>query len=265
MEKDRMTEKEVAIMAAQAAGRLIREGFGEAQLAQFKRNAIDLVTETDRQAEALIVSILQREFPEYGILSEEGSSLLGGAQESWIIDPLDGTTNYTHGYPLVAVSIALTRQDEILLGVVYNPLADELFVAEKGRGATLNDRPICVSSTSSLANSLLASGFPYDAWESDRDNTREWREFLKRVTSLRSDGSAALDLCQVACGRLDGYWELDLDPWDMAAGSLIVQEAGGRVTDVRGEPFSPYRRSIVASNGHIHRDMLEVLQRTAHD
>ncbi len=260
-----MTEKEVAILAARAAGQLIRESFGKMQFTQFKRNAIDLVTETDRQAEALIVSILQRQFPEYGVLSEEGSSFQGSLQEFWIIDPLDGTTNYTHGYPMVAVSIALARQDEILLGVVYNPLADELFVAEKGRGATLNDHPIHVSSTSSLAESLLASGFPYDAWYSERDNTREWRQFLKRVTSLRSDGSAALDLCQVACGRLDGYWELDLDPWDMAAGSLIVQEAGGRVTDAQGEPFSPYRRSIVASNGHIHYEMLEVLKFTAHD
>ncbi len=260
-----MREKEVAIMAAQVAGQLIREGFGEAQRAQFKRNAIDLVTETDRQAEALIVSILQREFPEYGILSEEGSSFPGGAQESWIIDPLDGTTNYIHGYPLVAVSIALTHQDEILLGVVYNPLADELFVAEKGQGATLNGRPIWVSSTSSLANSLLASGFPYNAWETDQDNTREWQQFLKRVTSLRSDGSAALDLCQVACGRLDGYWELDLDPWDMAAGSLIVQEAGGKVTDRYGAPFSPYHRSIVASNGLLHQEMLEVLRQTSYE
>ncbi len=259
-----MTEKEVAILAARAAGKLIRESFGKMHLAQFKRNTIDLVTETDRQAEALIVSILQSQFPEYGILSEEGSSLQGSSQESWMIDPLDGTTNYIHGYPMVAVSIALVRRDEILLGVVYNPLADELFVAEKGKGATLNGHPIHVSSTSSLAESLLASGFPYDAWDAERDNTREWRQFLKRVTSLRSDGSAALDLCQVACGRLDGYWELDLDPWDMAAGSLIVQEAEGQVTDVRGEPFSPYGRSIVASNGWIHHEMLEVLQHAAH-
>ncbi len=131
----------------------------------------------------------------------------------------------------------------------------------KGAGATLNGRPIHVSSRATLAESLLASGFPYDAWEEDDDNTTEWKHFLKRVVSLRSSGSAALDLCYVACGRLDGYWELDLDPWDMAAGSLIVQEAGGRITDLAGTPFTPYGRAIVASNGRIHQEMLEVLQR----
>lgn len=256
-----MSEKEIAITAARAAGHFIRRQFGRIQVVESKKSVIDLVTDTDRQAEAIIVSILQQAFPSYGILSEESVSQLGKAQESWLIDPLDGTTNYIHGYPLFAVSIALVRQDDVLLGVVYNPLTDELFVAEKGRGATLNGAPISVSATSLLANSLLASGFPYHAWETEEDNTREWQRFIKVVTSLRSDGSASLDLCHVACGRLDGYWELDLDPWDMAAGSLIVQEAGGKVTDRYGMPFTPYQRSVVASNGCIHEDMLSILNK----
>ncbi len=257
-------EKEIAIYAAKAAGQLIRENFGHVSGLQSKRNAIDLVTETDRQAEALLVSILKQAFSDYSILGEEGTALHGNMPMKWIVDPLDGTTNYAHGYPLVAVSIALVRGNEILIGVVYNPLADELFVAEKGNGATRNGQPIRVSNVSTLSKSLLGSGFPYDIWESDRDNTHEWRAFLKRVVSLRSDGSAAMDLCHVACGRLDGYWELDLDIWDMAAGSLIVQEAGGKVTDQYGKPFDLSQRSIVASNGLIHQEMLEVLSSAQH-
>ncbi len=256
-----MREKEAAISAALTAGQWIRAGFGGHHATRAKGNAINLVTQTDEQAEALILSRLREAFPSDGFLTEESPAVVGSAERYWLIDPLDGTTNYAHGYPMVAVSIALVCQGEVVLGVVYHPIADELFVAEKGQGATLNGRPIRVSSAATLAESLLASGFPYDAWEEDDDNTAEWRHFLKRVVSLRSDGSAALDLCYVACGRLDGYWELDLDPWDMAAGSLIVQEAGGRVTDLAGAPFNPYGRAIVASNGQIHLEMLEVLRR----
>lgn len=253
-------EIEVAIAAARDAGQLIRAGFGNPHPTRSKGNAINLVTQIDQQAEALILSRLQQAFPSYGFLAEESPAAVGSGEKYWLIDPLDGTTNYAHGYPVVAVSIALVCRGDVVLGVVYNPIADELFVAEKGAGATLNGHPIHVSSTATLAESLLASGFPYDAWEGDDDNTTEWRSFLKRVVSLRSDGSAAWDLCSVACGRLDGYWELDLDPWDMAAGSLIVQEAGGQVTDLSGSPFNPFGRSILASNGHIHPEMLEVLR-----
>lgn len=255
-----MKESEIAIAAALAAGRLIRKGFGSHHVAQSKGKAIDLVTQIDQQAEELIVSILRHAFPNYGFLSEESPPIAGIAEKWWIIDPLDGTTNYAHGYPFFAVSIALAQQGEIVLGVVYNPIADELFVAERGKGATLNGYPIRVSETKTLASSLLASGFPYNVWETNNDNTTEWKYFLKRVVSLRSDGSAALDLCHVACGRLDGYWELGLEPWDMAAGSLIVQEAGGQVTDLTGGPFNLYRQEILASNGHIHQEMIDVLR-----
>lgn len=250
----------VMIAAAHRAGRLIRRHFGRVHTFEQKGSAINPVTEIDRRAQALILETLQAAFPDYGILAEEDPQPPPQNSPYWVIDPLDGTTNFIHGYPMVAVSIALVREGEIVLGVVYDPIADELFVAEKGQGARLNGRPIQVSKTASLANSLLASGFPYYAWEQNDDNTTEWRHFLKRVASLRSDGSAALDLCYVACGRLDGYWELDLESWDMAAGSLIVQEAGGQVTDLSGDPFTLHGRSILVSNGHIHKEMLAILR-----
>lgn len=253
--------REVAVVAARAGGRLLREKLDDHHyLIRAKRTAIDLVTSVDQQVEALIVSILRQSFPTYGYQTEESSTVVETKDYCWIIDPLDGTTNYIHRYPLFAVSIALARENTVVLGVVYNPLADELFVAVKDHGATLNDRLIHVSDTTTLAPSLLASGFPYDAWEREEDNTAEWRALLKRVTSLRSDGSAALDLCHVACGRLDGYWEFGLEPWDIAAGSLIVQEAGGQVTDRWGIPFSIAHHSIVASNGILHLELLQALQ-----
>jgi myo-inositol-1(or 4)-monophosphatase len=164
-----------------------------------------------------------------------------------------------HGYPLFAVSIGLERDGQTVLGVVYNPVLDELFAASAGGGATLNGNPIHVSATSSLADALLASGFPYDAWKKEANNSRQWLRFLQEAVSLRSDGCAALDLCHIAMGRLDGFWELELSPWDMAAGALIIQEAGGRVTGVNGEPFTPYGRDVLATNGHLHEEMLAVL------
>lgn len=260
MGKDWSAEREVVVDAVQEAGRIVRAQFGKHHRTQPKGSAINFVTHTDLEVERLLLSRLNRAFPSYEVLTEESPTSVEGAGTCWIIDPIDGTTNYAHGYPMVAVSVALVQREEVVLGVVYNPIMDEMFVAVKGQGATLNNQPIRVSETPRLAESLLASGFPYTAWEQDDDNTAEWRAFLKRVVSLRSDGSAALDLCFVACGRLDGYWELDLDPWDMAAGSLIVQEAGGRVTNLSGSPFDLYGRSILASNGYIHREMLEVLK-----
>jgi myo-inositol-1(or 4)-monophosphatase len=189
-------------------------------------------------------------------MTEESGKRSTQSELCWLVDPLDGTTNYAHCYPFFAVSIGLQWEGRTILGVVYNPILDELFVAEHGKGATLNERPIRVSATDHLNDSLLASGFPYDAWVNERDNGRQWHSLLKHALSLRSDGSAALDLCHVAMGRLDGYWELDLDPWDMAAGALIVQEAGGQVTHTDGGLFSLHGRSVLASNGRLHPAML---------
>lgn len=253
------SELEAAIDAARAAGRLLRERSGTAYQVRHKGPA-DLVTEIDHQAQDLIAGALRRAFPTYGLVGEEGSQPHNSNGPRWLVDPLDGTINYVRGYPFYAVSIALERDGEVALGVVYNPVLDELFVAEKGEGATLNGSPIHVSATTRLEESVLASGFPYDVWSNDEDdNSREWRRFLKRTLSMRCDASAAIDMCHVAMGRLDGYWEFELGPWDMAAGALIVQEAGGKVTQVMGEPFSPYGRGITTSNGHLHSEMLALL------
>jgi len=251
-------ELEAAIDAARAAGDLLRGRLGATHQIRHKGPA-DLVTEMDRQAEDLIAGMLREAFPAYGLVGEEGGEQLVADNPRWLVDPLDGTANYSRGYPFFAVSIALEQDKELTVGVVYNPILDELFVAERGGGATLDGRPIQVSSTVSLDDSIVASGFPYDAWTNDDDNGREWHRFIKRALSLRSDGAAALDLCHVATGRLDGFWELELGPWDMAAGALIVQEAGGTVTHIGGGPFSPYQRGVLATNGHLHAEMLAVL------
>ena len=253
-------ELEAATDAARAAGGLLREQLGKMRQVRHKGPA-DLVTDLDQRTEDLIASLLREAFPTYGTVGEEGGEQFVSDNPRWLVDPIDGTVNYIRGYPFFSVSIALEREGEVSVGVVYNPILDELFVAEKGKGATLNGQPIQVSATASLDQSVLASGFPYDVWTSEADNSREWRRFLKRALSLRSDGSAALDLCHVAAGRIDGYWELELGPWDMAAGALIAQEAGGSVTQVDGDRFDPYKRNVLASNGRLHAEMLAVLKK----
>lgn len=252
------TELEVAQQAARAAGDLLAERFGSAHQIR-RKGPIDLVTEMDRRAEDLIAATLRAAFPAYGLIAEEGGGRPAAGQPHWLVDPLDGTTNYARGYPFFAVSIALVRDGEPHAGVVYNPLLQEMFAAERGRGATLNGQPIHVSGIVDVADGLLASGFPYDVWTNETDNSREWHRFLKRALSLRSDGAASLDLCHVAAGRLDGYWELDLEPWDMAAGALIVQEAGGAVTQTSGAPFSLSGRSVLATNGRLQAEILAIL------
>ncbi len=258
-----MDERAVAIELAWQAGNLLQQNWGERHLAIEKKGDIDLVTGIDRRSEELIRKGLSAAFPGYAILSEDNPVETAGEQGRWIVDPLDGTTNYVKGYPLVAISIGLEKQGELVLGVVYNPLADELFVAERGRGATLNDHPFKIPDTEDLSQALLASGFPYDAWTSSADNTAEWGKFVKRCLSVRCDGSAALDLCFVACGRLDGYWEAGLSPWDVAAGALIVAEAGGRVCDYTGGSDFIQRGQIIAANPVLAEQIRAVLSATA--
>ena len=255
-----MSEINLAIEAARRAGQVLLDHYNRPHEITYK-GIINLVTEVDQESERLVTEMLRKSFPDYGILGEEGSKSTAPYCCRWIIDPLDGTTNYTYGYPLFGVSIALEKQGEITLGVVYNPLLDELFTAEKGSGAYLNGTSIHVTDTNELGKSLLASGFPYDVWSSQRNNCYEWEILIKKTISIRCDGSAALDLCHTACGRLDGYWELDLEAWDMAAGALIVQEAGGLVTQVDGTPFHHLQRNILASNGHLHQLILDELKR----
>ena len=247
-----------AISAALAAGALLRQEYGHPHQIEHK-GPIDLVTEVDRRSQALVVGMLTSAFPAYGVLGEEGMDMPASQDTRWVIDPLDGTANFTHQYPLFAVSIALQKGRRMELGVVYNPLLDELFTAERGTGAQLNGCPIQVSTCHELGNALVGSGFPYDIWTNAVDNLEEWGLMAKRTQNLHSDGSATLDLCHVACGRLDAFWELDLDPWDMAAGTLIVQEAGGSVTHLDGEPFVLGGRSVLASNGLLHNAILDVV------
>lgn len=249
------TELLSAIKAAKIAGCFQKEKFRKEFEIREKAPA-NLVTEVDLRSENIIIESLRCDYPNISALTEETTAQLNdNLSERWIIDPLDGTTNFAHGYPFFGVSIALEKNKVIILGVVYLPIFDEIYHAVIGEGAYLNNNPICVSKTVSLSQALIGSGFPYDAWSSDRDNNREWSKMVKKVTSMRCDGSAAMDLCLVASGVLDGYWELDLEPWDMAAGSIIVKEAGGKLSLVDGGAFNLYSRSILASNPIIHQSL----------
>lgn len=252
--------KTLAIEAAHQAGKLLRENFRHGHHFDLKSGFRDLVTEFDRRAEEIIVSLIRKNFPEHSILTEEGSVRpTDTAPYQWIIDPIDGTTNFAHGFPFFAVSIALYEEDEPLVGVVYNPIHDELFVGEAGHGAYLNGQPIRVSQTKTLHESLVMTGFPYD----ERLISKHliwWERFARKTQTLRRLGSSALALAYLAAGRADGYWELDLKPWDMAAAVLIVREAGGRVTDLRGNRLNLYGGEVLATNGRIHEAMIAILQ-----
>ncbi|MEN8160311.1 MAG: inositol monophosphatase family protein [Myxococcota bacterium] len=245
------------------AGALQRSRYQSQLRIDTKSQPIDLVTEVDHACEAHIVATLERERPDDAVLAEEGRGEdRADARFRWVIDPLDGTTNFAHGYPRFAVSIGVEERGEPLLGVVYDPLLDELYHAVASRGAFRNDEPLRVSTETELARSLVATGFSYDKAVSEDDNLAEVGVALKAVRDLRRDGSAALDLCYVAAGRLDGYWEHKLKRWDVAAGGLIVREAGGRVTDRDGGESWRSGRAVVASNGAIHDALLALLART---
>jgi len=248
-----------AIRVAKDAGRLLRDRVGT-RIDIDHKGSINLVTDVDLASEKLIREAISTYYPRHEVLGEEGGLSKSGSEYRWVVDPLDGTTNYAHGYPIFCVSIALECKGEIVLGVVYDPMRDELFAAERGEGAALNNRPIRVSKTAELMQGLLSTGFPYDIKTSKLTNLDHWANFAMNAQALRRDGAAALDLCYVACGRFDGFWELNLSPWDTAAGALIVTEAGGRVTNFSGGPFSNYKPEIVASNSLIHDRMLEVLK-----
>ena len=246
-------ELEAAISAAREAGGVLREGFGWQHSVRYK-GEVDIVTEVDEQAERVIKEILLVAFPAYGMLAEEGGWLSGEEDARWIVDPLDATINYAHGLPIFAVSIALERMGELALGVVYDPMREETYVAERGGGATLNDEPIRVSDTDESSRALIATGFPYD-----RNKMPEALDLFGRFAAvtrgMRRLGSTALDLCYVASRRLDGYYERGIWAWDIAAGSLILEEAGGKVTDYRGSELDLEGREIVASNGALHPAM----------
>lgn len=246
---------------ARQAGDVLRAAYEQEHQVNYK-GAIDLVTEVDHQSEALILSRIQRLFPGHRILAEESGGVAGADGCLWYVDPLDGTVNYAHGVPFFSVSIAYAQDGATRLGVVYDPLRDELFAAERGRGAWLNGRSIHASAVGELGKSLLVTGFPYNAWVTPDDNIENFARFSKRSQGVRRLGSAALDLCYIACGRLDGYWELTLHPWDVAAGGLIAEQAGAVVTNLQGGPdYLARPNSILAAAPGIHAAMLEVLQK----
>jgi myo-inositol-1(or 4)-monophosphatase len=245
--------------AAEAAGRLLRRGLdGEMEISY--KGAVDIVTNFDRQAQDLIVGRISAAFPGHAFLAEEGLRPEAPAEFLWVIDPLDGTTNFAHRLPLFAVSIGLVAGGRPVVGVVLDPVREEMYAASAGAGAFLNDRPIRVSGESHLVRCLLATGFPYDMRESPVNNVDHFYNLSVRAQAVRRLGSAALDMCYLACGRFDGFWELKLKPWDVAAGTIIVEEAGGRVTNFDGGEFGIYDGETLATNGLIHESMIEALR-----
>ncbi len=258
-----MTENllEFACSFARSAGEILRRGYGQAGRVERKAAAIDLVTEYDRRAEAHILAAIRAAYPQHAILAEESGDH-GGSEFRWLVDPLDGTTNFAHAIPIFAVSIAVQRAGRLLAGVVYDPMRDEMFAAGAGHGATLNGQPVRVSGAAELGSSLLVTGFPYDMWTNPENNLAQFGAFAVRTRGVRRLGSAALDLAYVAAGRFDGFWELRLQPWDVAAGALLVMEAGGLVTDARGGADFLNDPSILAANPALHARMLEVLRTT---
>jgi myo-inositol-1(or 4)-monophosphatase len=251
---------QLAMAAAKEAGRIQMHHFGHSHPVEYKEK-FNPVTEVDRLCEQAIVKMILDAYPEHDILTEESPFKGKGSSWKWIIDPLDGTTNYLYGYPCFCVSIGLEVEGEVRLGVVYNPILEEIFHVEKGEGAYLNGSQISVSKTNKLERSFLCTGFPYDVREQVDFYLRYFRKFLTRSFAIRRPGSAALDLSYLAAGRFDGFWELKLRPWDVAAGGLMVSEAGGEVSDFQGKPFNIYYSGeILASNGIIHQEMLQAIR-----
>ncbi|MEJ7624289.1 MAG: inositol monophosphatase family protein [Pyrinomonadaceae bacterium] len=249
-----------AIEAARDAGQILLEKFDRG-IAVSKKGDINLVTEADLASEALIIERIKSYYPKHSILAEESGAAVVDSSTTWkwIIDPLDGTTNYAHGYPCFCVTIALEYDEEIVAAVTFDPTRDELFAAERGFGATLNNKRIRVSQTEILAEALIVTGFPYD-FKDRPDFARHLNRFLVESRGVRRDGSAAIDLAYVACGRFDGFWEEGLNPWDMAAGVLLIEEAGGQVTSYDGSRFSIYSPPMLASNGLIHTEMSSIVR-----
>lgn len=250
---------EEATAAAREAGRMLRENFYVFREVSYK-GEVDLVTNFDKLSQQMIFERLSRKFPEHGFLAEEGLDRGKKSDFRWIFDPLDGTTNYAHRFPIFSVSIALEWKGRLVCGVVYDPMRDETFSGIKNKGAYFNGEKIKVSDVDDLNKSLLATGFPYDLRESQENNIAHFNNFLTRVQAIRRCGSAALDLCYVACGRFDGFWELKLKPWDVAAAAIIVQEAGGQLSDFQDRDFSIYSQETLGTNSLIHGQMLDILR-----
>jgi myo-inositol-1(or 4)-monophosphatase len=245
---------------ARQAGQILRDGYEKDHKINYK-GVVDLVTEVDHQSEAFLIGEIQRLFPDHRILAEESGSIDGHAEHLWLIDPLDGTVNYAHGVPMFCVSIGYAYKGQVILGAVYDPMRDELFTAERGKGSWLGERRLKSAQVEELVKSLLVTGFPYDSWVSKRNNFDYFVKFAKMTQGVRRLGSAALDLCYVAAGRFDGYWELSLKPWDVAAGGLIAEEAGAKVTNVDGgADYLNSPQSVLAANPILYEKILPGLK-----
>ena len=254
---DLLKIKNIGIEAANKSEQILISYFGDLKTYE-KKGSIDLVTRADKESEQVIIDTILKAFPDHGVIAEESGMMRPDAENVWIIDPLDGTTNFAHGVPIYAISIAFAVNGETLFGIVYNPSMKELFIGEKGGGATLNGQPISVSTTERLFDSLIVTGFPYSLHDRLPSLLNKFEIMLKHTQGIRRLGAAALDLCYVACGRFDGFWEQLLKPWDTAAGSLIAHEAGGAVTDFSNNRFNIDMKEILVTNGKIHNQVISL-------
>lgn len=251
--------KTTLIKAAEAGAQQIKKYFNGAFSISHKEGMNNLVTEADHAAEKAVIDVIRQEYPDHFILSEETGELKTDSEFKWIIDPIDGTVNFSNGIPLCCVSIALEKNGEMLLGCVYNPMMDEFYFAQKGMGAFLNDKKITVSHKSEVIKSCLVTGFPYTYLDAPNGPLQVFEKLVRRGVPVRRLGSAAIDLCWVAAGRFDGFYEHNLQAWDSAAGFLMVEEAGGKVTDFKGNPYSPYQPHLLATNGNIHDELRAII------
>ena len=251
--------KPTLLKAAEPAGQLLKQYFNSSFIGSNKEGINNLVTEIDHKSEEVIFSIIRQDFPDHHILSEESGDLIQDSSYKWIIDPIDGTVNYANGIPICCVSIGVEKDGKMILGAVYNPFMNEMYVAERGAGATLNNQRIKVSDQDALIKSCLVTGFPYTYLDMPNGPLQVFEKFIRKGIPVRRLGSAAIDLCWVAAGRFDGFYEHKLSAWDSAAGFIIVEEAGGKVTDLKGAYYNPYQPGLIASNGKIHDALLKVV------
>jgi len=248
------------IQISKEAGELIRNAFGKTHSVEFKTNELNLVTETDKASEKLITDFISKKYPSHGILAEEGSEANKSAEYLWVVDPLDGTSNFAHGLPIFAVSIGVQKNGDTIAGVVYDVMRDVIYSAERSGGSFENGRRISVNKNSNLGHSMLVTGFPYDIKENPDKASERFIAFLNQARAIRRLGSAAIDFCYVASGVFDGFWEVSLHPWDICAGKLIVEEADGIVTDFDGNEIDIYSKRILATNGLVHKKMIDVMK-----
>jgi len=250
---------EKVIQIAKEAGEIIRDGFGKNFSVEFKTGASNLVTEIDKKSENAIINFVHKNYPSHTILAEESGKLFFGGEYLWVVDPLDGTTNFAHGLPIFSVSIGVLKNNELIAGVIYDVMNDMAYSSEKGSGAFRNNTKLSVNKNNKLEESVLVTGFPYDIKENPGNAIELFGAFLRRARAIRRLGSAAIDMCYVASGVFDAFWEVHLNPWDVAAGMLLVKEAGGVVTNFKNEKIDIYSKQILVSNGQIQNAMLEVL------